>query len=74
MRQTQVRFDNLNAKLDRVARECGYALDYRPMVRRRGWPTVSVRPFHILYTDGTLCASFATIEAMERNLRGRCGC
>lgn len=61
-------------KLRDIAATCGYTLDHKPTRRVRGWPEKSKKPWHILYSDGTLCASFATFRAFERNLRGRCGC
>lgn len=63
-------------KLRDIGATCGYLLDYRAMraTRKNGFPMRSSKPWHILYSDGTLCASFATFRAFERNLRGRCGC
>lgn len=42
--------------------------------KRNGWPLKSSKPYSIRYDDGTLCASFATLAALERNLRERAGC
>ena len=61
-------------KLRDIAATCGYRVDHIATRRVRGWPEKSKKPWHILYGDGTLCASFATLDSMEKNLRGRCGC
>lgn len=61
-------------KLRDIGATCGYLLDHKATRRVRGWPEPSKKPWHILYSDGTLCASFATLDKLERNLRGRRGC
>jgi hypothetical protein len=58
-----------------IAAIVGYRLDHKPFVRlTRDRRKASVKPWHILYSDGTLVASFRTLDALEVNLRGRCGC
>ena len=66
--------DCIPAKLHRIAESAGYRLDYKPMVRRRGWPTESARPYHLSFDDGSHLAAFATLAALENNLRARAGC
>lgn len=61
-------------KLRGIGAVCGYILDYTATRKVRDWPEKSKKPWHIRYADGTLCASFPTLVAMENNLRGRCGC
>lgn len=60
--------------LHALAERHGYWLEYKPNVRRRGWPQRSARPYHLWTADGTFLAAFATTEALERNLRDRAGC
>lgn len=62
------------AKLHQIAESAGYWLEYRPMVRRRGWPTPSSKPWGLYFMDGSHCASFATLKSLENNLRARAGC
>jgi hypothetical protein len=61
-------------KLRDIGATCGYLLDHKATRRVRGWPEKSRKPWHILYGDGTLCASFATLDQLEKNLRARAGC
>lgn len=61
-------------KLRDIGATCGYTLDHKATRRVRGWPVKSEKPWHILYGDGTLVASFRTLDALEKNLRGRCAC
>jgi hypothetical protein len=66
------------AALQELATRHGYAVEYRPIVRVRGWLNPSAKPF-ALYTycggvrGGAHLASFATLDALERNLRARAG-
>lgn len=64
----------IRSKLHKLAENNGYIVEYKPTRRVRGWPEKSQKPFGLYYTDGTHIASFATEEALERNLRGRAGC
>lgn len=66
--------DYIPAKLQRIAESAGYRVDHKPTVRRRGWPTPSSRPYHLLFSDGTHLAAFATLDGLEHNLRARAGC
>lgn len=61
-------------KLRDIAATCGYLVEYQGTRRVRGWPERSSKPWSIRYGDGTLCAAFAKLDQLERNLRGRCGC
>lgn len=62
-------------KLRDIGAECGYILDYKSRTKKvRGWTSKSKKPWHILYGDGTLVCSFETLDKLETNLRGRCGC
>lgn len=61
-------------KLRDIGATYGYMLDYKATRRVRGWPQKSLKPWHILYGDGTLVASFATLGKLESNLRNRCAC
>ena len=67
--------DPIPQKLRDIGAQCGYLLRYEPTrYEGAGWPRKSSKPFHIRYSDLTLCCAFATLKAMEKNLRGRCGC
>lgn len=66
--------DAIPLKLHTIANETGYQLEYRRTVRRGGWPTPSQKPFGLYYSDGSHCASYATLAALENALRARAGC
>lgn len=62
------------AELQEVAERNGYFIEIKPLVYIKGWPHESKRPFQLHWLDGGgYLASFATIEALERNFRGRAG-
>lgn len=63
-------------KLRDIAAEIGLNIEYQPMRLRRvrGWPQRSAKPWSLRYGDWTLLCAFATLEQLERNLRGRAGC
>jgi hypothetical protein len=61
-------------KLRDIAAGIGLAIEYKAIVRKRGWPEKSRKPWLLRYGDGTLVCAFATLEQLERNLRGRAGC
>lgn len=73
----------ISNRLDRITRETGYLVGYKPTRRVRGWPEMSRKPFQ-LYQRFThpasgkeswvYVASFATVEKLEINWRGRAGC
>lgn len=56
-------------KLRDIAATCGYRLAYKPRTSRMHR---SKKPWSLRYSDGTLCASFNTLDQLERNMRGRC--
>ncbi|PYJ10789.1 MAG: hypothetical protein DMF06_05130 [Verrucomicrobia bacterium] len=51
----------------------GYWIEYRSLTYVRGWPHPSSKPWQLTW-EGNHIASFATLEAAERNFRGRAGC
>jgi hypothetical protein len=57
-----------------LAGQCGYFVQLRTLVHRRGWPERSTKPYALYLRGGAFLASFATIEQLERNLRGRAAC
>lgn len=64
------------ARLDRaqrVAATYGYGVTHKPTRKVRGWPVASAKPYQ-LTRDGCHLASFATLDALEINLRARAGC
>ena len=65
------------AALQAVANRNGYALEYRPTTKVRGWPAPSAKPFalYMSHKSGALdhVASFATFEALERGFAARAG-
>lgn len=67
-------YDAIPLKLHKVAESAGYHLEHHNVVRRRGWPTASAKPFILYFKDGSYIASFATLKALENNLRARAGC
>lgn len=66
--------DHIPAKLHTVAESAGYHVEYRGLVYRRGWPEASAKPFALYFMDGSYLTSFATLKALENNLRARAGC
>ena len=64
-------------KFDRIAKlaaDTGYRVDFKGTKHVRGWPQASTRPYQLAYDNGQHIASFATLEKLEANLRGRNGC
>lgn len=60
------RINELNA----IAKESGYFVEYKPTRYVRGWPEESQKPYGI-YCGAKFIASFADLDTLERNLRGR---
>jgi hypothetical protein len=61
-------------KLRDIAAGIGLHIEHKATRRVRGWPEKSRKPWSLRYGDGTLLCSFARLEQLERNLRGRAGC
>jgi hypothetical protein len=70
--------ENVRAEYVQKLRDIGATvslrIEHRATTMRRGQVRVSRKPWSLRYADGTLCAAFATLDALERNLRGRAGC
>lgn len=64
------------AKLNRIAKfaeSANYRVEFRGTVYVRNWPQASSKPYHLAHADGSHIAAFATLEALEKNLRARIG-
>lgn len=65
---------NISDTLRAIAADIGLYIFYKPVRHQRGWPRKSARPFGLYYKDGTLLATFPSLDGLERNLRARAGC
>ncbi len=61
-------------KLRDIGATIGVLIEFKPTVRKRGWPEKSAKPWSLRCQDGTLLCAFASLNQLERNLRARAGC
>lgn len=59
------------ARAQKLAESANYQVRFEGTKYVRGWPSASSKPYHLKYADGSHLASYGTLDALLKSLRGR---